>query len=250
MTAEETPDNDSRIVFIATPIGNLEDITLRSIEALKQADLIACEDTRRSSKLLNRLNIKKPLISFHEHNEKSRGRRLIEEAQAGKTIACLTDAGMPGISDPGYRLVQDCLEAKMPFEILPGSSAVLMALLGSGLPTDSFYFGGFLPHKKGKRKTELEESVTRSCTSVYFESPHRIVSTLAIMKDFAANQPVCVARELTKKFESWYRGSVSEVMEIMGEGKIKGEITLIVGGLQKNRKPDIGKDLLASPNKS
>ncbi|NOX99094.1 MAG: 16S rRNA (cytidine(1402)-2'-O)-methyltransferase [Verrucomicrobia bacterium] len=239
MTEEENHDSNGRIVFIATPIGNLGDITLRSIEALKEADLIACEDTRRSSKLLNRLEIKKPLISFHEHNEKARGRRLIEEAQAGKTIACLTDAGMPGISDPGYRLVQDCLKADVPFDILPGPSAVLMALLGSGLPTDSFYFGGFLPQKKGKRQTELEEAVTRSCSSIYFESPHRIVATLTIMKDFAANHPLCVARELSKKFETWYRGSVSEVIHNMGEGKVKGEITLIIGGKQKLKKAAI-----------
>lgn len=235
MTAEGS--NAGSIVFIATPIGNLEDITLRSIEAIKAADLVACEDTRRSSKLLNRLEIKKPLISFHEHNERSRGQRLVEEAQAGKSIVCLTDAGMPGISDPGYRLVQDCLKANVCFDILPGPSAVLMALLGSGLPTDSFHFGGFLPHKKGKRKTELEKSVQRSCTSVYFESPHRIVSSLSMMKNFAEDHPICVARELTKKFETWYRGSVNEVIALIGEGKVKGEITLIIGGLQKIKKP-------------
>jgi len=236
MTAEASNDDNGGIVFIATPIGNLGDITLRSIEALKSADLIACEDTRRSSKLLSRLEIKKPLISFHEHNEKSRGRRLIEEARAGKNIACLTDAGMPGISDPGYRLVQDCLEANIIFDVLPGPSAVLTALLGSGLPTDSFYFGGFLPHKKGKRITELEKSVQRTCTSIYFESPHRIVTTLTMMKDFAPDHPVCVARELTKKFESWYRGSVNKVIALIENGKVRGEITLVIGGLQKNRK--------------
>lgn len=233
MTAGESNDDRGRIVFIATPIGNLEDITLRSIEAIKSTDLVACEDTRRSSKLLNRLGIKKPLISFHEHNEKSRGKRLIEEVLGGKTIVCLTDAGMPGISDPGYRLVQDCIEANVEFDILPGPSAVLMALLGSGLPTDSFYFGGFLPHKKGKRKTELEESLQRSCTSIYFESPHRIVASLTMMQDFASGHPVCIARELTKKFETWYRGSVSEVIALIGEGKVKGEITFIIAGLQK-----------------
>lgn len=238
MTSEESNSDGACIMFIATPIGNLEDITLRSIEAIKSADLVACEDTRRSAKLLNRLEIKKPLISFHEHNEKARGQRLIEEAQGGKNIVCLTDAGMPGISDPGYRLVQDCLDAKVPFDILPGPSAVLMALLGSGLPTDSFYFGGFLPHKKGKRKTELEEALQRSCSSIYFESPHRIVASLIMMKDFAPDHPVCVAREMTKKFESWYRGSVNEVIALIGDGKVKGEITLIIGGLQKNKKSD------------
>ena len=234
MTAEGS--NVGGIVFIATPIGNLEDITLRSIKAIQAADLIACEDTRRSSKLLSRLEIKKPLISFHEHNEKFRGQRLIEQAQAGKNIVCLTDAGMPGISDPGYRLVQDCLHSNVVFDILPGPSAVLMALLGSGLPTDSFYFGGFLPPKKGKRKTELEEAVLRSCTSVYFESPHRIVSSLTMMTDFASEHPVCVARELTKKFETWYRGSVNEVIALIGDGKVKGEITMIIGGVQKRKK--------------
>lgn len=229
-------NNDGRIIFIATPIGNLGDITLRSIEALKSVDLIACEDTRRSSKLLARLEIQKPLISFHEHNERNRGQRLIDEAQAGKKIACLTDAGMPGISDPGYRLIQACLDSDVTFDILPGPSAVLMALLGSGLPTDSFYFGGFLPQKKGKRTSMLEEAVHRSCSSVYFESPHRIVASLKMMKVFAAEHPVCVARELTKKFETWYRGSVEEVIDLIGEGKVKGEITLIIAGKLKTKK--------------
>jgi len=242
MTAEESNGDNGRIVFIATPIGNLGDITLRSVEALKAADLIACEDTRRSSKLLSRLEIQKPLISFHEHNEQVRGQRLIDEAQGGKNIVCLTDAGMPGISDPGYRLVQDCLNADVPFDILPGPSAVLMALLGSGLPTDSFYFGGFLPTKKGKRQTELEEATNRSCSSIYFESPHRIVATLMMMKEFSPDHPVCVARELTKKFESWYRGSVDNVITLIGAGKVKGEVTLVIGGRQKVRKSIVKKN--------
>ncbi|MCF6313141.1 MAG: 16S rRNA (cytidine(1402)-2'-O)-methyltransferase [Verrucomicrobiales bacterium] len=236
MLDESQHEKPGRIVFIATPIGNLGDITLRSIEALKEADWIACEDTRRSSKLLHRLEIKKPLMSFHEHNERQRGQHLLDEVLAGKVIACLTDAGMPGISDPGYRLVQACLEQEVPFEILPGPSAVLMALLGSGLPTDSFYFGGFLPHKKGKRLSELEAATERSCTSVYFESPHRIVVSLEMIKGLAQEHPVCVARELTKKFESWYRGSVSSVIEQLGSGKVKGEITLMVAGKTKVKK--------------
>lgn len=239
MTAEN--NKEARIIFIATPIGNLGDITLRSIEALQEADLIACEDTRRSSKLLNRLEIKKPLISFHEHNEKKRGQHLLDEVQAGKVIACLTDAGMPGISDPGYRLVQDCLAGNIPFEILPGPSAVLMALLGSGLPTDSFHFGGFLPPKKGKRQSEMEEAMQRSCTSVYFESPHRIVASLEMMQGSTPEHPVCVARELSKKFETWYRGTVSEVITQLGEGKVKGEITFIIAGKQKSKKTSLDK---------
>ena len=236
MAEEGTNSAKGRIVFVATPIGNMGDITSRSIETLKDADLIACEDTRHSSVLLNRLEIRKPLISFHEHNERTRGRRLIDEAQAGKTVICLTDAGMPGISDPGYRLVQDCLEANVPFDILPGPSAILTALLGSGLPTDSFYFGGFLPRKKGKRQSEMEEAVRRSCTSIYFESPHRIATSLVMMKNFAPDHPVCVARELTKKFESWYRGSVKEVIALIGDSKVKGEITLLIAPFQKTRK--------------
>jgi 16S rRNA (cytidine1402-2'-O)-methyltransferase len=234
--SEEKNSGTGRIVFIATPIGNMGDITLRSIEALKNADLIACEDTRRSSKLLNRLEIHKPLLSFHEHNEKVRGQRLVDEVLAGKTVACLTDAGMPGISDPGYRLVQDCLDAHLPFDILPGPSAVPVALLGSGLPTDSFYFGGFLPTKKGKRTSELECAVQRSCSSVFFESPHRILATLEIIAAIAAAHPLCVARELSKKFESWYRGTATEVKALMGDGKVKGEITLVIGPAPKERK--------------
>lgn len=235
MNAEGNSDT-GRIVFIATPIGNMGDITLRSVEALKNADLIACEDTRRSAKLLNLLDIRKPLLSFHEHNERTRGRRLVDEALAGKTVACLTDAGMPGISDPGYRLVQDCLAAELPFDILPGPSAVPVALLGSGLPTDSFYFGGFLPTKKGKRRRELEDAVGRSCSSVYFESPHRIVTSLEIMGEIAASRSLCVARELSKKFESWYRGTAANVVAQMGGGKIKGEITLVIGPTPKKQK--------------
>lgn len=218
------------LYLVASPIGNLGDITMRALEVLRRADLIAAEDTRRSAILLARYEIRKPLISFHEHNEARRTAELVEKLQTGSNVALLTDAGTPTISDPGYRLVVVCRQADIPITIIPGASAVLTALAGSALPSHAFYFGGFLPVKSGQRQRELERALRRDCTSVYFESPHRLVKTLEILKQSAPDRLICVAREMTKQFEEYRRGSAELVCEHFEKHAPRGEITLLVSG--------------------
>lgn len=220
-----------RIILVPTPIGNLGDITLRAIEVLKSADRIACEDTRRSGILLAHHGISgKPLVSLHEHNESRKSPELVAAAKAGETIAFISDAGMPGVSDPGYRLVQACLDADVPFEVLPGPSAVLTALIGSGLPCHAFRFGGFLSVKSGKRKTAMIAALESGETGIFFESPHRIVSTLEILTEIAPDAKVVVARELTKKFETYHRGAPGEVLEWFKTHGTKGEMVILMSG--------------------
>lgn len=227
-----------RIIFVPTPIGNLADITLRAIEVLKAADRIACEDTRHSGVLLAHHGISgKPLVSLHEHNEARRTPELIAAAKAGETIAVISDAGMPGISDPGYRLVQACLESDVPFEVLPGPSAVITALIGSGFPCHAFRFGGFLSVKSGKRRTELTEVLLSGETGIFFESPHRICSTLEILASIDPKAEACVARELTKKFETYHRGTAAELSEYFQKHSAKGEIVLLVHSGAKRKQP-------------
>ena len=191
---------------------------------------MAAEDTRRSSILLKRYEISKPLLSFHEHNEARRTGELIEKMRAGEKIALITDAGMPSISDPGYRIVRACIENGIRVEVIPGPSAVLTALVGSGLPTDRFYFGGFLPVKSGRREKELVAALAREVTSVYFESPHRILRSLEIVAREDPTRMICVARELTKQFEEYRRGEVSEVLAHYAAHPPKGEITFLIAG--------------------
>jgi 16S rRNA (cytidine1402-2'-O)-methyltransferase len=219
------------LFLVGSPIGNLGDITLRALEVLKDVVIVAAEDTRRSSILLKRFDISKPLISFHQHNEARRTAELIERLRHGEKVALLTDAGMPSISDPGYRLVRACIESGVRIEIIPGPSAVLTALVGSGLPTDRFYFGGFLPVKSGQRETELLAALARDCTSVYFESPHRILKSLAVLRRVDPRRLVCVARELTKQFEEYRRGEVESVLAHYVTHPPKGEITLVISGV-------------------
>jgi 16S rRNA (cytidine1402-2'-O)-methyltransferase len=216
------------LFLIGTPIGNLGDITLRAVEVLKEVAVVAAEDTRRSSILLRRFQISKPLISFHEHNEARRTTELIERLNTGEKLALLTDAGMPSISDPGYRLVRACIESGVRIEVIPGPSAVLTALVGSGLSTDRFYFGGFLPVKSGQRETELLTALARDCTSIYFESPHRILKSLEVLGRVDPRRLVCVARELTKQFEEYRRGEVESVLAHYKAYPPKGEITLVI----------------------
>ena len=223
-------DSTGRVILVPTPIGNLGDITRRAIQVLQEADQIACEDTRHSKPLLNHLEISKPLISMHEHNEAKRAGEIVEMVKAGQTIAVITDAGMPGISDPGYRLIQACLEDGVPFEVLPGPSAVITALIGSGFPCHAFRFGGFLSVKSGKRRTALEQVFESGETGIFFESPHRIASTLAILAEIKPEARVCVARELTKKFETYHRGTAAELHQEFEGKKAKGEIVLLVDG--------------------
>lgn len=226
---ESNKEITGRIIFVPTPIGNLGDITLRALEVLRGADRIACEDTRHSGQLLAHHEISgKPLVSLHEHNEARRAPDLIAAARVGETIAVITDAGMPGISDPGYRLVQACIESGTPLEVLPGPSAVITALIGSGFPCHAFHFGGFLSVKSGKRRSALTTALESGETSIFFESPHRIISTLEILADIDPDARACVARELTKKFETYHRGSAAEVLAHFQIHSPKGEIVLLV----------------------
>lgn len=218
------------LYIVATPIGNLRDITLRARDTLASVDLIACEDTRHSGGLLAHLEIKKPLISLHQHNEAMRSAQLIASLQQGQSIAYISDAGMPGVSDPGQRLVTACRGADIPVEVLPGPSAVLTALIGSGFPADAFYFGGFLPVKSGQRERVLTAALDADETSVFFETPHRLETTLALLVRIAPDRLICVARELTKKFEEYRRGPVREVAAHYLAHPAKGEICLLIAG--------------------
>ena len=218
-----------RVILVPTPIGNLGDITLRAVEVLKAADRIACEDTRHSAPLLAHHGISgKPLIALHDHNEARRAPELVAAARAGETIALITDAGMPGVSDPGYRVVQACHEQGVPLEVLPGPSAVMTALIGSGFPCHAFRFGGFLSVKSGKRRSALAAALASGETNLFFESPNRLLSTLEILADLAQSARVCVARELTKKFETYHRGTAAELLDHFQTHPPKGEIVLVV----------------------
>jgi 16S rRNA (cytidine1402-2'-O)-methyltransferase len=218
------------LYLVGSPIGNLGDITLRALEVLKDVSIVAAEDTRRTLILLKHYEIKKPLISFHEHNEASRTTELIEKMRTGTTVALLTDAGMPSISDPGYRIVRACIQAGIVVEVIPGPSAVITAIVGSGLPTDRFYYGGFLPIKSGQRQKELLVALAREVTSVYFESPYRIIRSLETLRDADPGRSICVARELTKRHEEYRRGTVAEVLAHYASQPPKGEITLVIAG--------------------
>jgi 16S rRNA (cytidine1402-2'-O)-methyltransferase len=218
------------LFVVATPIGNLGDITLRAIEVLKSADVVAAEDTRRSGMLLKHLGIKKPFISYHEHNEAARTMELVERLARGENIALITDAGTPGMSDPGLRLIRECVRRRVPFTIIPGPSSILTALLGSGFSTDKFCFRGFPPVKSGQRERELRAAVEREETTIFFESPYRLTKTLAVCVDIMPDRQLCVARELTKKFEEFRRGVASELLAHYQVHRPKGEIVLVISG--------------------
>lgn len=218
------------LYLVGTPIGNLEDITLRALRTLREADRIACEDTRRTLKLLTHFEIRKPLLSCHEHNEAARATEIVALIESGEKVALVSDAGMPTISDPGYRVVRAVIEAGQRVEPIPGPTAVETALAASGLPSDAFCFRGFLPARSGKRRKELESAAGQSATLVYYEAPHRIVACLDDLRATMGERQVVVARELTKKHEEFLRGTVSEVLaELSSRTEVKGEITLIVG---------------------
>jgi 16S rRNA (cytidine1402-2'-O)-methyltransferase len=218
------------LYVIATPIGNLGDITLRAIEALKSADVVAAEDTRHSGMLLKHLGIKKPFISYYEHNEAARTMQLIERLARGENVALITDAGTPGLSDPGLRLIRECINREVPFTIIPGPSSILTALLGSGFATEKFSFRGFLPVKSGQRERELRAAAEREETAIFFESPYRLTKTLAACVDIMPDRQLCVARELTKKFEEFRRGAASELLVYYQVHTPKGEIVLLISG--------------------
>lgn len=219
------------LYLVPTPVGNLEDITLRALNILKQVNLIACEDTRTSSVLLNHYDIRTPKTSYHDHNERTKAPQLIERMQAGQRIALITDAGSPGISDPGFYLVRACIEADISVEALPGATAMIPALTASGLPSERFVYEGFLPVKKGRQK-RLTALVEEERTMVFYESPHRLVKSLNQMAEhFGDDRPAAVARELTKTFEEVKRGTLKELADFYGgQTKVRGEIVLLVGG--------------------
>ena len=219
------------LYVVATPIGNLGDITLRALEILKEVDLVAAEDTRHSGILLKHYQIAKPLISFHEHNEAMRTAQLIERLAAGEKIALITDAGIPGVSDPGARLIRGCIKRELPFTIIPGPSSIVTALVGSGFSTEKFFFGGFLPIKSGQRERELRAAGSRAETSIFFESPYRLTKTLKASTDILADRQICVARELTKKFEEFRRGAATELLTHYEAHPPKGEIVLLISAL-------------------
>jgi len=218
------------LYLVATPIGNLEDITYRAVRVLREADLIACEDTRQTKKLLDHYDIRKPTISYHEHNEAERSVELASRLAAGTVIALVSDAGMPLVSDPGYRLVRAAIELEVPVQAIPGPSAALTALAASGLPTDSFRFGGFLPSKPGQRAKALEALAEEDATLIFYEAPHRILDALEAVELALGPRPVVVARELTKIHEEFVRGTAAEVRaQLAARDMVRGEITLLIG---------------------
>jgi len=216
------------LYVVATPIGNLGDITLRALEILKDVDLVAAEDTRHSGILLKRYQIDKPFISFHEHNEAMRTAQLVERLAAGEKIALITDAGMPGLSDPGARLIRECIKRDLEFTIIPGPSSISTALVGSGFSAEKFFFSGFLPVKSGQRERELRAASAREETSIFFESPYRLTKTLKASIDIMPDRQLCVARELTKKFEEFRRGTAAELLAHYEKHPPKGEIVLLI----------------------
>lgn len=219
------------LYLVATPIGNLEDITLRAVRVLKEVDVIACEDTRQTQKLLNHYGIMARTISYHEHNEMTRSAELVKEMQEGASVALVTDAGMPGISDPGFRLISLAIRHHLPVVPIPGASAFLAALVASGLPTDSFRFSGFLPAKRGERRAALEAIRTSPRTQVFYEAPHRIVEALAdVVEILGKARHVVVAREVTKLHEEFLRGRAGDLLEkLRSRDAVKGEITVLIG---------------------
>ncbi|MGB9234380.1 MAG: 16S rRNA (cytidine(1402)-2'-O)-methyltransferase [Terriglobales bacterium] len=233
----------SALYLVATPIGNLEDITLRALRVLKEVDLIACEDTRQTQKLLSHYGIQTRTVSYHEHNEMTKAAELVVNLEGGAKIALVTDAGMPGISDPGFRLITLAIRHHVPVVPIPGASAYLAALVASGLPTDSFRFSGFLPAKSGQRRKLLESVRESPRTQVFYEAPHRLLETLTdVTEILGESRHVVVAREVTKLHEEFLRGRAGEVLDqLKKRGEVKGEITLLIA------KPDSSELQAASP---
>lgn len=223
-------DDTGKLYLVPTPIGNLEDITDRAIRVLREVDLIACEDTRHSGRLLKMFDISKPLASYHEFNERARAKSLAERIHRGESIAVITDAGSPGISDPAYRVVQAALEAGIEVTALPGPSALIPALTASGLPTDRFLYEGFLPPKGAARRNRLEQLADFAHTIVFYESPHRAIKALTDMHDVLGDRPACLAREISKKHEEFLRGDLSDVLGRLEGRSLRGEIVIVVAG--------------------
>lgn len=223
----------SKLYIIPTPIGNLEDITLRALKILKEVDFILAEDTRQSSKLLNHYEISKKLVAHHQHNEHKTVEKVITAIKNVECVALVSDAGTPGISDPGFLLVRECIKNDIEVECLPGATAFIPALVNSGFPCDKFVFEGFLPHKKG-RQTRLKFLQNETRTIIFYESPHRLIKTLTQFAEyFGENRPISVSRELTKIHEENVRGTVTELIDYYTSHTLKGEIVIIVEGAEK-----------------
>lgn len=236
----------AKLSIITTPIGNLEDMTPRAVRILQEADLVAAEDTRHTGHLLTHFQLRKPLISYHQFSEAKRTAEFLEQFAQGRHIALVSDAGLPGLSDPGERLIRAAVAAGVPVEVVPGPSAPLLALAGSGFPMVPFYFGGFLPVKSGQRRKELAAAGTRGCTSVYFESPYRVARML---EDAAVEIPqarLCLARELTKKFEEYQRGTAGELREKLKTQAPRGEYCLVIDPGQKKSGASFSADATSS----
>lgn len=224
---------EGTLYIVPTPIGNLDDMTIRAINTLKEADYVLAEDTRNTGKLLHHFSIKKKMISYHEHNHKSREQEIIRLLKEGHQLALVSDAGMPGISDPGYEIIQTVIGEDLPVVVLPGASAAICGLVGSGLPTNHFYFYGFLPRRNKERKEAINDLKKLSSTFILYESPHRLDKTMEELYESLGNRRVSIARELTKKFEEYIRGTLQELYERMDELVIKGECCIIVEGLKE-----------------
>ena len=219
-----------KIYVVPTPIGNLEDITIRALDILKTVDLVLAEDTRKSKKLFDHFDIKTPLSSYHQHNEHKKIKKIVDDIQKGVVCALISDAGTPSISDPGFLLIRECIKNNILIETLPGATAFVPALVNSGLPTDKFIFEGFLPHKKGRSKRLLQLS-KEVRTIILYESPHRILKTLdSLMKYFSPDRKASISRELTKIYEETQRGTLAELFSYFSEKKVKGEFVIVVDG--------------------
>jgi 16S rRNA (cytidine1402-2'-O)-methyltransferase len=230
-------DQYGKLLLVPTPIGNLDDMTFRAIKELKEADLIAAEDTRQTRKLCNYFEIDKPLVSYHEHNKRESGQKLIAQIMEGKTVALVSDAGMPCISDPGQELVQQCVEEQITVIPLPGANAALTALIASGISTDQFLFYGFLPRSKKDKRKQLEHMRYIRETIIFYESPHRLKETVKVMSDVFGDRRMSISRELTKKFEEFTRGSIDELLKFVTDNDARGEYCIIVEG-SKEEKPE------------
>jgi len=230
------PLTPSTLYLVATPIGNLEDITLRALRVLRECDVVAAEDTRRTGHLLKHFEISKPLLSYFQFNEAKRSEQIIERLGRGERVALVTDAGSPGISDPGERVVKAAIGAGYRVESVPGPSALVAALTASGLPTDEIHFIGFLPHKSGQRRNKLESLKAFDGTLVLYESPYRIEKLLGELNEVFPERNVVLARELTKKFEEYLRGRPAELLETAGKRSLKGEFVVMVGPAEKLRR--------------
>ncbi len=233
--SDKPPLTPGTLYLVATPIGNLEDITLRAIRTLGECDLIAAEDTRRTGILLKHLGISKPMVSLHKFNEKGRSNRILETLNQGQTVAVVSDAGSPGISDPGEKIVVAAIEAGYRIEAVPGPCAMVAAVTASGLPTDAFQFIGFLPHKSGQRRKALEGALASGMTTILYESPYRIRKLLASLAELTPESQVVLGRELTKKFEEYLRGTPEELLKHYAEREPKGEFVVVLPPSPKER---------------